>query len=106
MPDIIFVEPSGEEKTVNVANGAKIRDAAIENGIEGIIGACGGNGMCATCHGYLEESFLTKVPNVEEDEEAMLEEAKAEVKSNSRLTCQVLMSAELEGMRVTFPAQQ
>lgn len=106
MPDLIFVEPNGEEKTIDVAIGAKIRDAAIENGIEGIVGACGGNGMCATCHGYLEESFLSKVPEKQEDEEAMLEEAKAEVQSNSRLTCQVLMSTELEGMRVTFPAQQ
>jgi 2Fe-2S ferredoxin len=80
--------------------------AAVKHGVEGIIGECGGVCMCATCHVYVREDYLDKLPPVMDTEEAVLEVTNAERQPNSRLSCQIKMTEALDGLTVTIPASQ
>jgi 2Fe-2S ferredoxin len=106
MPIIVFILPSGESRSVDVAPGTTLLTAALKNGIDGIIGECGGVCMCATCHVYVREDFFDKLPPAKDAEEAVLEVTNAERLPNSRLSCQIKMSDELDGLTVTVPESQ
>lgn len=105
MTKITFIQPNGTEKTVDAADGHSIMDTAIRNGVKGIEAECGGAGSCATCHGYIEEPWLSLIEPADEDEEGMLEFA-FEPQPNSRLCCQVKITSSLEGMVVRLPLHQ
>jgi len=91
--------PDGERIEVEVENGYSVMEGAINNNVEGIVAECGGACACATCHSYIDESWLERLPEMEDMEDSMLDAA-YERKNNSRLTCQIEMSDELDGLIV------
>jgi 2Fe-2S ferredoxin len=106
MANITFVEASGQSTSVNLAEGWNLMQGAIANGIDGILGECGGSCACATCHCYVDESWLDKLPAASEGELDMLENVAAERRPNSRLACQIKATAALEGLIINLPATQ
>lgn len=106
MPRITLIQHSGESHTVQVDEGTTVMEAAINNAIDGIIGECGGCCSCATCHCYIDEASLAKLPPRGELESEMLEFASSEARASSRLACQVEITDELDGMVVTLPETQ
>ena len=105
MPKITYLDNSGNNKTVDVDNGLSVMEGALQNNIPGIDADCGGSMACATCHVYVEEKWLSKLPKAEEAEVDMIDMA-FEPKKNSRLSCQLIISDELEGLKVTTPEKQ
>ena len=105
MAKITYVEHSGKQHVIDVANGLTVMEGAIQNNIPGIDADCGGSMACATCHVYVEEKWLSKLPKAEEAEVDMIDMA-YEPKKNSRLSCQLIVSDELEGLVVSTPAKQ
>ena len=105
MPKITYKDNQGNSKTIEVDNGLSVMEGAIQNNIPGIDADCGGSMACATCHVYVEEKWLNKLPEAEEGEVNMIDMA-FEPKKNSRLSCQLIVSDELDGLEVTTPAKQ
>ncbi len=105
MAKIIYVDHEGTERPIEASNGESIMEAAIKNSIPGIDADCGGACACATCHVYVDEAFMEKVGNPEDMEQSMLDFAE-NVQSNSRLSCQITVSDDLEGLKVTTPESQ
>jgi 2Fe-2S ferredoxin len=99
MPKVIYITPSGERHEVEVETGYSVMEGAINNNIDGIVAECGGACACATCHSYIDEAWLDKLPPMDDMEDSMLEAA-YERKPNSRLTCQIEMNDELDGLIV------
>jgi ferredoxin, 2Fe-2S len=106
MPKIIYTDNSGKKSEIELPIGATLMEGAIQNDIKGIVAECGGSCMCATCHVYIDDEFLSLLPEMEEEEEEMLEGASAERKPNSRLGCQVRVSKAMEGLKVHVPEKQ
>jgi len=106
MANITFIEASGSSTSVNLATGWNLMQGAIANGIDGILGECGGSCACATCHCYVDESWLDKLPTASEGELDMLDNVAAERRPNSRLACQIKATAALEGLIIHLPATQ
>ena len=105
MPKINYINSEGNSKTVEVENGLSVMEGAIQNDIPGIDADCGGSMACATCHVYVEENWLNKLPKAEDAEIDMIDMAH-EPKKNSRLSCQLIVTNELDGLTVTTPAKQ
>ena len=105
MSKITYKDSKGNSKTIEVENGLTVMEGAIQNDIPGIDADCGGSMACATCHVYVEEKWLSKLPKVEEAEVDMIDMA-FEPKKNSRLSCQLIISDELDGLIVTTPEKQ
>ena len=105
MPKINYKDNQGNCKTIEVENGLTVMEGAIQNNIPGIDADCGGSMACATCHVYVEEKWLNKIQKAEEAEEDMIDMA-FEPKKNSRLSCQLIVSEELDGLIVTTPSKQ
>ena len=97
MPKITFIDYQGNSKTIEVENGLTVMEGAIQNNIPGIDADCGGSMACATCHVYVEEKWLDKLPKAEDGEVDMIDMA-FEPKKNSRLSCQIIVSDELDGL--------
>jgi 2Fe-2S ferredoxin len=100
MPKIVFKEPEGSIREVEAANGNTIMEAAVDNGIDGTLAECGGACACATCHAYIDEAWLARLPEMDDMEDAMLDSA-LERRKNSRLSCQIEITDELDGLVVT-----
>tara|TARA_B110001450_G_scaffold213566_1_gene205982 strand:+ start:122 stop:442 length:321 start_codon:yes stop_codon:yes gene_type:complete len=105
MTKITYIDKQGNSKTIDVDNGLTVMEGAIQNDIPGIDADCGGSMACATCHVYVEEKWLDKIPKSEEAEVDMIDMA-FEPKKNSRLSCQLIVSDELNGLTVTTPEKQ
>ena len=105
MPNIKYIDHEGNSKTIEVENGLSVMEGAIQNNIPGIDADCGGSMACATCHVYVEENWLNKLPKAEDAEIDMIDMAH-EPKKNSRLSCQLIVTNELDGLTVTTPAKQ
>ena len=105
MPKINYQDNQGNSKIIDVENGLTVMEGAIQNDIPGIDADCGGSMACATCHVYVEEKWLDKLPKAEEAEVDMIDMA-FEPRKNSRLSCQIIVSDELDGLKVTTPSQQ
>jgi len=101
-----FVGADGTDYAVEVPDGESLKQAAVDNLVPGIIGDCGGFAECGTCHGYVDEAYLDRIPAPTEDEEMMLEGILAPVEHNSRLTCQISMTPQLDGIVVRLPEVQ
>ena len=106
MPKIIYVQHDGTVHEVEVDPGLTVMEGAIRHDIEGIEAECGGSCMCATCHVYVDEAFADLLPPPDEAELEMLEDAAAERRLSSRLSCQIEVTAELEGLVVRLPETQ
>ena len=105
MPKITYKDFRGDTKKIEVENGLTVMEGAIQNEIPGIDADCGGSMACATCHIYVDEKWLNKIPKAEEAEEDMIDMA-FEPKKNSRLSCQLIVSDELDGLKITTPSKQ
>ena len=105
MTKITYVEHNGKEHTVDVQNGLTVMEGAIQKEIPGIDADCGGSMACATCHVYVDDKWFDKIPKAEDAEIDMIDMA-FEPKKNSRLSCQIIVSEELDGLEVTTPAKQ
>ena len=99
MPKVSFLDPEGVRHEVHTDNGVTIMEAAVDNDIPGIVADGGGACACATCHAYIGEQWLAKLPEMEDMEDAMLDSA-LDRQANSRLTCQIAMTDELDGIEV------
>ncbi|MGO3764892.1 MULTISPECIES: 2Fe-2S iron-sulfur cluster-binding protein [Micrococcaceae] len=106
MPTITFEQPNGTATDVEVAEGGNIMRAAVANGIAGIVGECGGQAMCATCHVYVNPEDAASLPELSEDEDEMLDCTTAERTEHSRLGCQVSLGGALQSIHVTVPSEQ
>jgi 2Fe-2S ferredoxin len=106
MPKVTYVQPDGARETFDIASGKSLMLGAQSNGVEGILGECGGQAMCATCHVYVDSKDLEALPPISEDEEAMLEDTASERKSTSRLSCQLEACDDLDGIVVYLPEEQ
>lgn len=106
MANITYIEANGQSTTVNLTDGWSLMQGATANGVDGIIGECGGSCACATCHCYVDESRLGDLPPASEGELDMLENVSSERRPNSRLACQLKASAALEGLIVHLPETQ
>ncbi len=99
MPKICYITTDGERHDVEVEVGYSVMEGAINNNIEGIVAECGGACACATCHSYIDEAWLAKLAEMDDMEDSMLDAA-YERKDTSRLTCQIEVTDELDGLIV------
>lgn len=107
MPVLTYVEADGAKHAVDVPVGENVMRGAVNNGVEGIVGECGGGLACATCHCYVDDAWADIVGGPSSDDERdMLESAAAEVRPTSRLSCQIEVTAELDGLVVLLPERQ
>ena len=105
MAKITYIEHSGKSHTIQIKNGLTVMEGAVQNNISGIDADCGGSMACATCHVYVKEEWFNKLPKKEDGEEDMLDMA-YEPSKFSRLSCQLTVSDELEGLVVNLPEKQ
>ena len=105
MPKITYISHNGKKNTVDVAAGLSVMEGAIQNNIDGIDADCGGSMACATCHVYVGENWTNKIEKIQDSEQDMLDMA-YEPKKNSRLSCQIIISNDLDGLEVTTPLKQ
>ena len=105
MAKITYIEHNGKSHTINVDNGLTVMEGAVQNDIPGIDADCGGGMACATCHVYVKEDWFNKIPPKQQGEDDMLDQA-YEPKSNSRLSCQLVISDDLDGLVVNLPEKQ
>ena len=105
MAKITYIEHDGTEHAIDVKNGLSVMEGAVKNNIPGIDADCGGACACATCHVYVKEEWLEKTGARSAMEESMLDFAEG-VQDNSRLSCQIKVSDELDGLVVTMPESQ
>jgi len=106
MPRVTYVAQDGTETILDIAVGTSVMQAAIYNGIDGIVAECGGSCMCATCHVYVRPDQLGLVPAMQAEEDAMLEGTASPRRPNSRLSCQLAVSPEMDGLVVHLPETQ
>lgn len=105
MAKIIYVEPSGNERVLDIASGRSVMQGAVENNVRGIIAECGGACSCATCHVYVDAAWIDRLANKSEAEEMLLD-AVCDPQPNSRLSCQINVTEELNDLVVRVPAKQ
>jgi len=105
MPKITYISHDGKKNTVEVPTGLSVMEGALQNNIEGIDADCGGSMACATCHVYVSVNWFNKLETIHDAETDMLDMA-YEPKKNSRLSCQIVVSDELDGLEITTPIKQ
>ena len=105
MPKITYKDEKGTSKTIEVEKGLTVMEGAIQNDIPGIDADCGGSMACATCHVYVNDKWFSKISKAEDAENDMIDMA-FEPKKNSRLSCQIIVSDELDGLEVSTPKKQ
>lgn len=106
MATINYHQPDGSTSTVETDETTTVMRAAVNNGVSGIVGECGGQAMCATCHVYVRDGFLDQLPPISDDEEEMLECTADPRQDNSRLGCQIPVDGSLERIDVDVPESQ
>lgn len=102
MPEVTYVLQDGGELTVDVPSGQTVMDGSVRNNLPGIIAECGGSCSCATCHVYLDEEWHDRFDDITDEERDLLEFAEG-ARPNSRLSCQLVVSADSDGARVIIP---
>ena len=105
MPNVTYIEHDGTTHTVDAPAERTLMQIAVDNGVPGILGDCGGSCSCATCHAYIDAPWADSLPPVSETESFMLEGV-PEPRENSRLCCQIKMRVELDGIVVRLPLEQ
>jgi 2Fe-2S ferredoxin len=101
MPTIVFIEPGGRRREVEARTGITLMETAKAHGIAGIVAKCGGACACATCHVYVDPAWLERLAPRED-----MEESAWQPRPNSRLSCQIEVTAAMDGLIVTVPDQQ
>ena len=105
MSKITYIEHNGTSHTVDVSNGLTVMEGAVQNDIPGIDADCGGSMACATCHVYVKDDWFNKLPKKNEGEDDMIDQA-FEPNTSSRLSCQIQVSDNLDGLKVYLPEKQ
>ena len=105
MPTLTYIEHDGTTRVVEGAADRTLMQLALDHGVTGILGDCGGACSCATCHGYIDERWTPALPPMSETESFMLEGV-PDRRDNSRLCCQIKLTAALDGVVVRLPAEQ
>ena len=105
MTKITYIDHQGSSKKIEVENGLSVMEGAIQNDIPGIDADCGGGMACATCHVYVKDDWFSKLPEKENGEDDMLDQA-YQPNSSSRLSCQIIVSDDLNGLVVHLPEKQ
>jgi len=105
MTRVKYIEPDGAVREVDAEPGSTLMEAAVDNNVEGIIAECGGACSCATCHVYVEEEWLERLSPPDAQEDGMLD-CVIERRANSRLSCQIQLSDDLDGITVKVPDEQ
>ncbi len=105
MPKITYITSDNKIHKIDVENGLTVMEGAVQNDIPGIDADCGGGMACATCHVYVTEDWFDRLPKKEDGEEDMIDMA-FEPKKNSRLSCQIVVSDEMDGLIVNIPSKQ
>jgi len=106
MPKVVYVSPAGDTREIDVPAGMTVMAAALKNGIDGIVAECGGVCMCSTCHVFVDQQFFDRLPSAQDTEEAVLEIAAVERQPTSRLSCQIKVTDDLDGLIVRIPEKQ
>lgn len=104
--NVTYISHTGDTRQLAVPVGDTVMEAAIKNGIDGIVAECGGACMCATCHVYVDEAFLDRLDPMDETEAEMLNATASERRPNSRLSCQIKVTKALDGLIVRTPETQ
>ena len=105
MAKITYIENSGEKHIVEVQKGRTVMEGAVANNVPGIDADCGGGMACATCHVYVKDEWFDKINKKNEGEDDMLDQA-YEPKKNSRLSCQIQVTDDIDGLEVYLPEKQ
>ncbi|MGV9869862.1 2Fe-2S iron-sulfur cluster-binding protein [Rhodococcus koreensis] len=106
MPRLVLIQPDGEPKDLMVEVGQSVMRAAVVNMVPGIVGECGGELTCATCHVFVDPTWAAHLPRQDEDERDMLDLTSEEPTEFSRLSCQLIMTEEMDGLVVRLPRTQ
>lgn len=106
MPNVTYISPDGTETTLEARDGDSVMETAVKNGVKGIVAECGGACACATCHVFVDPAFTDKVGEPGPLEDDMLDGAATDRESNSRLSCQIKMRDELDGLVVHIAPEQ
>jgi|SRR5271155_1967198 len=106
MPRITFIKPDGSQSVIDATVGVTLMQASIDNGINGIVAECGGCCQCATCHVYVASEWCQRLVPVNEAENAMLDNTVTERRPESRLSCEIKVTPELDGLVVRLPVRQ
>jgi 2Fe-2S ferredoxin len=106
MPSITFIHPDGRAETVEAKDGDSAMFTALSHGVDGIVAECGGSALCATCHVYVDERWISRLGAVADDEDDLLEGTASQRLPNSRLSCQIKITAELDGLVLRLPERQ
>lgn len=105
MPTVVYLKHDGSSEEIHVENGTSVMQGAVDNMIDGILGDCGGTCSCATCHCYVDEAWLGKTGSPGDMEKDLLT-CVLNPEENSRLSCQIIMSDDLDGLVVNLPKSQ
>lgn len=105
MPTVVFIDQTGTSTEVEAPLNKSVMQIALDASIAGILGDCGGSCTCGTCHGYVEQPWATSLPPPTETEAFMIEGV-PDPRENSRLCCQIRMTAELDGIVIYLPEEQ
>lgn len=103
---LIYVLPDGQRQALEVTSGTNAMQAAVDAGLSGIVGECGGSAMCATCHVYVVDGPMDRLPAMGPSEDGMLEATASERRLSSRLSCQIVLTPALDGLVLEMPASQ
>ena len=106
MPKVSYVAATGDATTVDATLGESVMATAVKHGVPGIIGECGGNASCGTCHVWVRDEFLPQLDEIEELEEDLLDMGVSDRRPNSRLSCQIPVTPDLDGLTVDVPPEQ
>jgi len=106
MTSITFIHPDGRSERIEADGAESAMLAATSHGVDGILAECGGNAMCATCHVYVDGSWVGRLPPMTGEEDALLDGTAAERLPNSRLSCQIKLAPELDGLVLRLPERQ
>jgi 2Fe-2S ferredoxin len=105
VPKVVYVRSDGTERAIDAPSGESVMRVAVDNDVPGIIGECGGNLSCATCHVWVRDEFLAAVGSPGEFEDDILELGVEDRRPGSRLSCQITISADLDGLTVDVPPE-
>ena len=106
MPKIVFIEPDGGRREVDAPLGITLMEAARQHGVRGVVAQCGGACACATCHVYVDDQWIARLAAVSDEEDALLDGTASERQPHSRLSCQIKITPELDGLVLRLPERQ
>jgi len=106
MPTIVFIHPDNRSESIDAVVGESAMQAATGNGIDEIVAECGGNAMCATCHVYVDENWIGRLAAMGDEENALLDGVATERQPSSRLSCQIKIEQDLDGLVLRLPERQ